>query len=159
MQLRQHLMDIYNEIKQSDRLLRLLHYPTDPLAISKPNIVGSTQHASIADEHIFWTPKTTDLTLKPTCRLCVFSGQRTPYRNNFLVADQDFVFDIYVHIEAFDQKDLRLSWITDTINDLISEERITGMGKIAFLASNNIADAPEGYVGYRMIYSFGSGQR
>lgn len=157
MKLRQNLQDIYNRLVQSDNLLRLLYYPTNPLDNSHSNIVGSANHLSVADKHVFWTPKTTDLVNAPTCRLCVYAGNRTPISSNYITSFQDFVFDVYVHIEEFDQKDLRLTWIADEINSLVSMTRITGIGKIEFVDGIPILNAPEGYVGYRLVYQFGSG--
>lgn len=157
MHLRKNLQDIYKYLISSDKLLRLLYYQSDPLSTSKPNIINGNNHKSVADKHIFWTPKTIDLTTSPTCRICLYPAKREPMRNNFLVSDQDFIFDVYAHIEEFDQKDLRLTWLVDEINDLVSLSRITGMGKVEFVTGYNIFNAPNGYVGYRLVYQFGSG--
>ena len=158
MNLRKNLQDIYKHIISSETLLRLLHYNENPLDASKPDIVEGENYLEIADSHVFWTPKTTDLLLEDsTCRLCVYAGNRSPLNSNYMSSYQDFVFDIYVHIEDFDQKDLRLTWIADEINKLISMTRITGMGKVEFVTGNIIGDTPDGYNGYKLVYQFGSG--
>lgn len=157
MNLRSNLQDIYRKMSSSETLLRLLYYQTNPLDTSNQNIIGSQLHSDVVDTHLFWTPKTTDLTNTPTCRICLYAGNRSPLSNNYMSSDQDFVFDIYVHIDDFDRKDLRLTWIADEVNKLISMTRVTGMGKIQFVSGSNIFSSPDGYVGYRLVYQFGSG--
>lgn len=161
--MRENLMEIYSVLIKDEKLLRLLAYkplnPNDnPLDVKKPNVLDKSMKElqKIIKDRVLYTQKTGDLTTEPICRVCVFPGNRDNTRN-YIVASQDIMFDIYAHLE-FDQVDLRMSWICDHINELICHERITGMGKINFVAGRPITTAPNNFVGYRLVFEFGSGK-
>jgi len=161
MEMRKNIQDIYKVLTTDETLLRLLYYPASnpldsPLSPSKQNILEMPDNEkwSIILDRIKTTPKVDDLVDDtPKCRLLFYAGTRNSTRN-YLIADQEMVFDVLVHMK-FDDLDQRLSWICDRLNDLLFNQRITGMGKAEFKSGREIG-APNGYVGYRLRYLFGS---
>jgi hypothetical protein len=158
--MRENIQDIYGVLISDETLLRLLYYlPEDandsPLSPTKQNILSmpELEKWSIISDVIKTSAKTDDLTFTPKCRLFIYPGRRGS-TNNYLFADQRIIFDVLVHFD-YEDVDLRLEWICDTVNELIFNQRITGMGKVLFEIGEKIS-APEGYVGYRLIYSFSS---
>lgn len=163
MKMRENMQELKRYLSTDETLLRLLYYKPrnysdDPLSEDKQNILEMDEETKwgIIDDVIKATEKTNDLDNVTKCRLLFYAGGRTP-TNNYIYADQEIVFDILVHIDAFDEKDMRLSWICDHLNSLLSDKHITGISKTYFSDGNAIS-APTGYVGYRMVYSFGSGK-
>lgn len=161
MKMRKNVMDIYNSIINNEEILRLLiynpiNYFDNPLSPEKANILDLPidDRFKLYDKHILRTPKADDLTQDKASRLCIYPAKRRS-TGNYEVADQDIIFDIFVHFDI-DHIDLRLSWLCDTINNFIYGSRITGMGTIRFYDGNIIFNSPVGYVGYRLIYRFGS---
>lgn len=165
MNMRKNIIDIYNSIVNNEDILRLLIYnPSNaldnPLDKTKPNILDIPvgERFKTIDKHILRTPKTTDIdNTTNISRLCMYPAKRIPTRN-YEVADQDIIFDLYVH-HSIDHIDLRLAWLCDYINNFISGSRITGIGSIRFFDGNVIFNSPEGYTGYRLIYRFGSNKK
>ncbi len=161
MEMRKNIQDIYKVLTTDETLLRLLYYPAinpldSPLSPSKQNILEMPDEEkwAIILDRIMTTPKVDDLVDdKPKCRLLFYAGDRNVTKN-YLVADQEFVFDVICHLN-FDEVDQRLTWICDTINDLLFNKRITGVGKVEFKSGRPIG-APNGYIGYRLRYLFGS---
>ena len=157
MNLRKNLIDVFNRIGNDKELLRLLYYPSDPLNPSKQDVHSLPDFQKIRSERIIRSPKTNDLTTKEICRICMYMGNRTP--DNQAYADQDIVFDVYVHIDKYDINDARSLWICDKINELLSMERVTGIGKMLSNRMLIIGNPPSGYIGYKLIYTFGSPQK
>lgn len=157
MNLRKNLIDIFNRVGNDETLLRLLYYTSDPLNPSKQDVKSLPDFNSIRRERIMRSPKTDDLTTKAICRLCMYMGNRTP--NNQAYANQDIVFDVYAHIDQYDKNDARALWICDRINELLSMERVTGIGKMLSDRMLIIPNAPSGYIGYKLVYTFGSPQK
>jgi len=156
MNLRKNLIDIFNHIGNDKELLRLLYYPSDPLNPSKQDVQSLPDFQKIRSERIIRSPKTNDLTVdKGICRICMYMGNRDNTSNK-KVAMQDIVFDVYAHIDKYDQNDARSLWICDKINELLHEEWITGIGKMESYRSLIIGNPPSGYIGYKMIFTFGS---
>lgn len=163
MKMRQNKQMIFSKFSSDEELLRLLYYkptnyndsPLDPL---KPNVLDLPEEEKweIIDDLIKKTDKTDDLDEEPKCRILLYSGSRGN-TDNYLLASQDIVFDILVHINIYDVIDDRLDWICDKINELVSGKAITGIGKSLFKNGGNIP-APKDYVGYRLVYNFGSGK-
>lgn len=162
MNMRKNIIDIYNSIVSNEEILRLLIYNPinaldNPLDQSKPNIldIPVSERFEIIDKHVLRTPKASDITVsEKISRLCMFPAKRRPTRN-YEVADQDMIFDVFVHHDI-DHMDLRLSWLCDHINNFINDSRITGIGSIRFVDGSPIFNPPEGYTGYRLVYRFGS---
>ncbi len=160
MNMRGNLMDIYKILTADETLLRLLYYPAtslddSPLSESKANILdkSDSEKWDIIEELIKKTDKANDLTTESRCRVCVYMGNRRSTNNN-AVSNQQVIFDIYSPIE-WDDVDFRLTWICDTINDLFGGQRITGLGKTENDIGGRITTV-SGFIGYRLIYDFGS---
>jgi hypothetical protein len=155
MNLRKNLIDVFNHIGNDKELLRLLYYPSDPLNPSKQDVQDLPDFRNIRKERIMRSPKTNDLTTKEICRICMYMGNRDN-TNNKKVAMQDIVFDVYAHIDKYDLNDARSLWICDRINELLHEEWVTGIGKMESYRNLIIGNPPTGYIGYKMIFTFGS---
>lgn len=161
MQFRKYIIDFFKVFKDDEYLLRLLaNAPMngldDPLSPSKPNIVSSASQNAIVKERIIRSPKTSDLPKSQICRVCMYLAQSVPSRTNKMVATQNIVFDVYAHIDKFDAIDVRGLWICDIIHKLVYSKKITGFGEIDMLQNTIITNAPDGYIGYRMVFNFGS---
>lgn len=165
MRMRENMQDIYKVFVANETLLRLLFYKPinqsdDPLSTSKPNILSkpALEKWDIIQDRIKTVPKVDDLDTTPKCRLLFYPGNRSK-TGNYLISDQDIMIDILVHF-AYEDVDQRLEWICDTVNDLIFDQTIdSGMGKVLYGGGYSgvyIKDTPQGYVGYRLIYRFGS---
>lgn len=152
------MSDIYKLLTGDETLLRLLYYKPqnaldNPQSTSKTNVLSMNNKWDIILDRIKTVPKTDDLINEAKCRLLFYPGKRSSTRN-YLFAGQEIVFDIMVHFE-FEEVDLRQESILDRLNELICNEKITGIGKTIFKGGGQIS-APEKYVGYRVIYSIGS---
>lgn len=161
MKMRENMQDIFKLISSDETLLRLLYYkPVDaidnPLDDFKEDILlmPELEKWAIINDRIKTTKKTNDLDDVPKCRILFYSGSRGS-TNNYLLANHRIIFDVIVHYE-YEEVDLRLSWICDRINDLLSNSKITGIGKLNFVSGENL-QVPNNYVGYRLVYSIGSG--
>lgn len=163
MGLYKNIQDIVNVIYNDETLLRLLYYPPaklstntpDPLDSSLPNVLNSDEEtlANIRNERIMFSSKTNDLTPdKPFWRIYVYPGRRKA-DGNYLMADQEIIFDILVHNDV-ENADLRSSRISDRLNELFVAERVTGIGKVNYVNGSPIS-SPTEYIGYRHIYNFG----
>jgi hypothetical protein len=159
MKMREHLQKLYKVLTQDETLLRLLYLKPqnaadNPLDPAKPNILSRSDKWVIIDDVIKTAEVVSDLDTSEKCRVLMYAGRRNPTRN-YLFSDQDFVFDVLVHAKAFDSVDQRLSWICDRVNELLFDKRVTGIGKVEFKSGTPIG-SPNGYSGYRLVYSFGS---
>lgn len=157
MNLRKNLIDVFNRIGNDETLLRLLYYPSDPLNHSKQDVKSLNNFQTIRSERIIRSPKTNDLTNLQICRICMYMGNRSSLNNRY--ADQDIIFDVYAHIDQYDKNDARSLWICDRINELLSLEMVTGIGKMLSDRMLIIANPPSGYIGYRLVYTFGSAKK
>lgn len=160
--MRENIQDIYKILVSSETLLRLLYYlpqnasdsPLDPL---KSNILDeeTLDKWDIIESLIIPTEKSDDLLTEQKCTLFLYPGKRNS-TGNYLAAKQTVFFEWYVPYNS-QVLDLRMEWIADTINDLVFDKSITGLTKIKHESGGRV-QAPKGYVGYLLIYSFGSGQ-
>lgn len=157
--------DIINVLNFDEDLLRLLYYAPanlandtpDPLDTSLDNMLDMREEViwGIRDDRILFIPKTDDLVPdNPICRILVYAGRRTPERNNYLFAAQEVIVDIFCH-QSFENGDLRSAKISDRLNTLFCQERITGIGLMDYVGGGQ-TNAPTGYVGYKVIFKFGS---
>jgi hypothetical protein len=163
MSMYKHINDIMKVLRFDETLLRLLHYPAenkaegvlDPLDTKLPNLLDKPIQElwEIRDKHILSVPKSDDLENEPICRVVVYAGKRRPTKN-YLFADQEIIVDVLCHMD-FEQADLRSMRISDQINELLCLERITGIGRIDYVNGGQMS-CPNGYVGYRNVYDFGS---
>lgn len=159
MQMRQHVQDIYKVLTGDETLLRLLYYePYNPLDTSNDNILDmpELEKWKIIRDRIKTTRNTDELDVEPKCRLCFFPGRRKGARN-YLVSDQEFVFDILTHFD-FDDYDQRLSWISDRINYLIFDKNIINFGKFVFEDGFAVNPPVAHYSAYELIYTVKSNQ-
>jgi hypothetical protein len=157
-------LDIIKYLKSDEELNRLLYYPAedlgndvvDPLDVSLPNVMNMDveERSEIINKRIVKSAKYKDLEDDKICRLYVYAGRRLPENNNYLFASQEVVIDILCHSD-FENGDLRSLRISDRLNQLICNERIVGIGKMGFVGARQI-NAPYEYVGYQVIYDFGS---
>jgi hypothetical protein len=154
------LETVYGILSNDEHLLRLLYYhpknySDDPLSPSKPNVKDIDTDWSIRRDIIKKSKVVKDLTADTKInRVLIYAGRRIPYRGNYMLADQEIVIDNLVRIED-DDVDFRQLKINDRINDLIFNQKITNFGKVTCESSSPIA-APDGFVGYRLIYRVGS---
>jgi hypothetical protein len=162
MRMRENLTDIYKSLTQDETLLRLLYYQPinandSPLDPAKQNILDKpvSEKWEIVLDRIKTTSKTDDLDNVQKCRILFYAGRRGN-TSNYLIANQQIIFDVLCHF-SFEEVDLRSSWINDRLNEILFDSRITGIGKITFEGGSPIA-APNNYVGYRLMYSIGSGK-
>lgn len=161
MSLRKHSKDIEKILINDETLLRLLYYKPqnrldDPLSLTKSNILDMANKWDIIDDRIVSAPKFEDLETgtEPKCRLLFYPAYGRSTNNNYLFSNQEYKFEIYVHFDY--QIDKRLEWISDRINELMFNQRITGHGKVEFKDRRDVS-APKNYLGFRLIYEFLSG--
>lgn len=155
MNLRKNLIEVFNRVGNDEQLLRLLYYPSDPLNPSNQDVRSLSNFNLIRSERMIRSPKIDDISDKTICRICMYMGNRENTFNKS-VAIQDIVFDVYAHIDQYDKNDARALWICDRIHEILYGEWITGVGKMESYRSLIIPNAPSGYIGYRMIFTFGS---
>lgn len=158
MRMRENVMSIGKVFNSDETLLRLLYYKASnfndsPLSPSKPDILSLPNKWDIIGQRIVSTQKVEDLSTNQICRILFYPGRRWK-TEKYLVADQEIVIDVLCHV-TYDQMDYRLSWICDRVAELMFDERITGLNKMRYKEGGSIT-APNGYIGYRLTYSFGS---
>lgn len=158
MSLRQYSMDI-EKLLIDETLLRLLYYKPqnyldDPLDASKENILDkpSDEKWEIIKDRIVSAPKFDDLDKIEKCRLLVYPHIGRSTRSNYLFANQEYSFDVFVHFD-YQNVDKRLEWICDRVNDLLKNFSVTGFGKVLFKDRGKLS-APNNYIGYRLTFEF-----
>lgn len=155
MNLRQDLIKISNVISNDKTLARLLYYDKDPLSPTKADVDTLPDYSAIRKSRILRAPKTDDITTQQICRVCMYMGNR--YKtSNPKFSDQDLVIDVFVHIDKYDMNDARALWICDRINELLSYQPVTSGWKMLSDKMMIIGNVPDGYIGYKLIYSFSS---
>lgn len=158
-----NMADFYQLIKSDEQLLRLLYYKPsngndDPLSPTKPNLKNSTIYRDdILKYRMKRAPKIDDIIPKnaPICRLCMYMGSSTRTAN-VKAFKQRIIFDVFVHIDGYENIDSRSLKIIDRLNEIVNEQHISGMGTVESAAFTPIGNAPEGYIGYQSVFSFGS---
>lgn len=169
MNLRENLMSIYNALRNDEKLLRLLHYVPknqldDPLDSSKPNILDMDieEQYEIIEQVLIPTDKKFELDMKSYfSRICLYMGERKPVdqysagarqllRNTY-ASEQTIVIDVYTNIEI-DAIDMRMTWICDTINEILFEKDINQFSTIKPDVCYPIMKTPDQFIGYRMTY-------
>lgn len=164
----ENFLDILKVLRNDETLLRLLYYQPedavnnipDPLSDSLPDILkmDSKTRNEIRNNHIVKSSKADDLEDNPICRIYIYAGKRIPERdrnNSYLMAEQQMEINIIVHND-FENEDIRMERILDRLNYLLCLNRITGIGKMDYEDGRPILNAPKNYVGYQVIYKFGS---
>lgn len=160
MNMREHFHAFYKVLTADETLLRLLYYKPEnaldnPLEVTddKTNILGRINSQELIDSLIIPMEKTEDLKLKQDCSVYMSLGKR-PGNKGYHFSPQDIVFEIYVGIE-WEKKSQRRAWICDRINDLVFDQRITGMGTVSYVDGNRLK-APENFVAYYLVYRIGT---
>ena len=157
--------NIYQRLIGDEELMRLLKYSPksgsnlfDPLDPKLPNLVDATSDSywELVDERVVLGEKTSDLLESKICKLYMYEGRRRPVFENYLVATQEVYVDIFIH-ESFD-RDLRISRISDRINELIALERIAGIGRLEYKAGNP-REAPTHYRRFLHQYTMTVGKK
>lgn len=161
-----NIRDVVKVFRFDEELNRLLYYPPenmfsdppvlDPLDSSLPNVLELDEDWAIRDDTIMTIAKADDLENKALCRVYIYAGRRNPQSQNYAAAHQELIIDVLCHSEF--EKDLRSMRISDRVNQLLVHERITGLGKMDYSQGSPIS-APNNYIGYRHIYSFGATKR
>lgn len=157
----ENFQEILKVLRFDETLLRLLYYKPkdiksgtkDPLDPSLPNILDIDEDWTIRDKVIIPMYKLDDLEGEAICRIHVYAGRRKPKANNYKLAIQDVIIDVLTH-ESF-EKDYRSLRISDRLNELLINNRITGITKMSYGEGAKIS-VPDKYTGYRHFYSFES---
>lgn len=161
----EQMTKIFRLVMDDVELNRLLYYKTDPLSPSHPdvqsleNYYDSTNDSPAIINTIFKrAPKTDDLSDSPLCRMCVYLGNALPKPSNqsAMLLDQDLMIDVFTHINTFEETEFRNLKINDRINKLLFNQNFAGIGKTNSYKRLLITNPPDGYLGYKLIYTFGA---
>ncbi|MFF3149203.1 hypothetical protein ACFVRU_47740 [Streptomyces sp. NPDC057927] len=170
MRYKEQLELMYNYLQNDKELLRLLYYKPknqldDPLDSTKKEVLELENSYKILESILVPSDKKYNLdTERNICRICFYDGSRIPQSfrglngtrlNNNQVSHQEFIFDVYVHLDV-DTVDFRMAWICDRLNAILANEDIIGESEMWFTGSTPIKDTPDGYIGKRMAYTFTS---
>lgn len=161
----EQMTKVFKLVMDDVELNRLLYYKTDPLSPSHPdvqsleNYYDSTNDSPAIINTIFKrAPKTDDLSDSPLCRMCVYLGNALPKPSNqsAMLLDQDLMIDVFTHINTFEETEFRNLKINDRINKLLFNQNFAGIGKTNSYKRLLITNPPDGYLGYKLIYTFGA---
>ncbi|AWX21945.1 SPbeta prophage-derived putative protein YomW [Bacillus subtilis] len=161
----EQMTKVFRLVMDDVELNRLLYYKTDPLSPSHPdvqsleNYYDSTNDSPAIINTIFKrAPKTDDLSDSPLCRMCVYLGNALPKPSNqsAMLLDQDLMIDVFTHINTFEETEFRNLKINDRINKLLFNQNFAGIGKTNSYKRLLITNPPDGYLGYKLIYTFGA---
>ncbi|CAL8901892.1 hypothetical protein NSQ30_10915 [Bacillus sp. FSL R7-0651] len=162
----QEMTKLFNSAWQDNTLNRLLYYKDSPLSTDLPDVQELDNYfESTPDEQppIFKTifkraAKTTDLNDdKPICRVCMYFGISSPLPSHLSekVLERDLHFDVYTHIETFEENEFRSLKIIDRLSDIYLGKNVAGYGKTRFVRCQPISNPPNGYTGYKLILKIG----
>lgn len=158
--MRQVINTVYTKLRNDEELMRALHYPPkdnklkqlDPLDPTLPNLIDSKEYWNIVNNTIRTASKSSNIEENAMCRIYIYPGRRRPIFGNYMKATQEIVIDVLVH-DKF-TSDMRLEWINDRVNELLSLELVSGVyGKLDYVAGNNRV-APIGYSLYEHIFEY-----
>ena len=161
----EQMTKVFRLVMDDVELNRLLYYKTNPLSPSHPdvqsleNYYDSTNDSPAIINTIFKrAPKTDDLSDSPLCRMCVYLGNALPKTSNqsAMLLDQDLMIDVFTHINTFEETEFRNLKINDRINKLLFNQNFAGIGKTNSYKRLLITNPPDGYLGYKLIYTFGA---
>lgn len=161
----EQMTKVFRLVMDDVELNRLLYYKTEPLSPSHPdvqsleNYYDSTNDSPAIINTIFKrAPKTDDLSDSPLCRMCVYLGNALPKPSNqsAMLLDQDLMIDVFTHINTFEETEFRNLKINDRINKLLFNQNFAGIGKTNSYKRLLITNPPDGYLGYKLIYTFGA---
>lgn len=147
-------------LRTDDELWKLLYYKSNGVnddILSRPSVLDMPPNEKfpIINHRLKHTPVTDDLADNEICRIIFYPSPRRPQRQSYVIASQSVTFDIFVH-RNYNDIDMRLAKICDRVNDLMSHKNIASLGKSEFVSGDPFTMTDEGYVGYTLIYKFGS---
>lgn len=156
--MREAINSIYQILINDEEMLRLLWYlpkretGIDPFSSNLLNVKDMPDYWEIVNERIVLAEKVSDLIEKPICRIYLSAGRRRGKFENYLLATQEIVATIYVHEDY--ETDMRISRISDRLNELIVLEQLNGMiGKLEY-AGGNARVAPIQYSKYEHTFEY-----
>lgn len=149
--IRNQMQKIYNTLRFDEELLRLLHYPKNPLSNTNENIMNSEKQWEVIEEHIIFGEKDSDIKDSPICRIYLYTGRRRQVFGRPYYARQRFFINVIIHEKYSDG--LRLEQITDRVNQLLLHNQITGFSNI-MLEGGDPYQAPREFQTYLLSYSF-----
>ncbi|MCY8499612.1 hypothetical protein P8917_09040 [Bacillus atrophaeus] len=161
----EHMTKIFRTVIDDKPLNRLLYYKDDPLSPSLPDVQTLDNYydpvddsSSIMKTIIKRAPKTDDLINTPICRLCIYLGNAIPKPSNqsIMLLNQDLMIDVYTHINTYEETEFRNLKITDRICEMLFNQNFAGIGKSVKYTRLLISNAPDGYLGYKLIFTFGA---
>ncbi|UWS63313.1 hypothetical protein N2384_11210 [Bacillus paralicheniformis] len=169
----EHMTKIFRTLINDSELNRLLYYKDTPLSPDLPDVQdleGYEVETTVEEDGkvriippIFKTifkraPKTDDITESPICRVCMYlgSGLSKPSNQSYMLMDQDLHIDVYTHIETYEENEFRSLKILDRLSALLFNKNIAGFGKASAPKRMLITNPPAGYLGYKMIFTFGA---
>lgn len=175
MHLQESLQKLYLILSKDDILTRLLHYvpvnaQDDALDVNKPSIIDMPikERQAILDQVLLPTDKRYDLDYKRVriSRLCFYTGIRKPIDSNTFgrgnhenpyVAEQNYIFDIYVHVDI-DTLVQRVTAIADRLNEILHLNRVNDIGPMRFAYLSPINGTPDGFIGIKFALTTLSAQ-
>ncbi|MEK5333444.1 hypothetical protein [Lysinibacillus sp. FSL W8-0992] len=169
-----NLSKFYQQLKNDEKLLRLLYYLPkdsldDPLDESKLEISQLPNKDLIINNILVIGDKTSDLIIDSAfCRICLFTGPRTPQKHylkttnlfteNPYSSTQQYIFDIYTP-NTINNVDFRLDWLGESLNEALFQENLIEFKELRFYSGMPLLNMPDGFVGYRWIFTIPSSQK
>lgn len=133
---------IVNKMIENQRLMKLLYYNTKD-ALKQPDLNGA-QIREVLEKNISIVPKITIDNEMPNYIVINFDNFSTNDENPAF-RDNLIIFDIVCHLDLWSLGDFQLRpyKIAGELDYLFADKRLTGIGKIEFLASQQISVAPD----------------
>ncbi|MEH7723705.1 hypothetical protein AB0R72_16365 [Bacillus velezensis] len=151
------LIGIFKLVSRDSELMNLAYYKE----LNNPANIDVQQRDNFDDilkGIIVRAPKSNDLKEDdPQCRICMYFGNGYTTHNK-RITSQDVMIDVYTHIDDFEDNDPRSLNIIDRLIDIVYDKNVAGVGKVANINRMLIANPPDGYLGYKLIFSFGAPQ-
>ncbi|WP_144509970.1 hypothetical protein [Bacillus sp. FJAT-22090] len=161
--MREVIKSVNDILINDEELLRSLWYlpedvtGTDPMSSTLLDVKSLANYWDIVNQRIMLAEKVDDLEADPLCRLYISSGRRRPVFNNYLLATQEIVINVFVHEDY--ELDGRTEWIGDRLNELLALERLDGSIGMFEYAGGNPRVAPIGYKRYEHTFSYSTGKK
>jgi len=167
--MKENLMKFYSVLVNDENIKRMLYYQPlsysdDPLSTDKDDVSSLPNHWEIVNFRIKKTAVIADiidtnneLEKEEFCRILMYPDSRRT-TTNYMLANQDITFDIWAHWK-FDEKDFRLSMISDRIADLFHGKSFKDVGEVRFVNGRHLGTLRDGkFVGYQVTYELGDFQ-
>lgn len=142
---------IVDKIFKNERLKKLLYYTSND-CLTKPDLTQA-QTASLFGNQIRIVP---NLTVNSELRNYLFISfdDFTPNASNPEFKDNHIYFDIICHVDQWHLNDfaLRPYKIAAEIDSMFNDERLTGIGRLAYEGTAIITPKDNNYVGLSLAY-------